>query len=69
MFRNPRGELNDIRFEFALGKDSAEGIASELEGAGLVDGKDVSVIAKNLQKLIQGGSAVRSVTFQLVSYK
>ena len=65
-FRNPKRELNDIRFEFAIGKDSAEGIASELVGAGLVDGRDIVVIAANLQKLIDSGGQLRSVTFPLV---
>jgi hypothetical protein len=59
--------LNDIRFEFAVGKDSAEGIASELVGAGLVDGRDIVVIAANLQKLIDSGGQLRTVTFPLVS--
>jgi len=66
-FRNPKRELNDIRFEFAVGKDSAEGIASELVGAGLVDGRDIVVIAANLQKLIDSGGHLRTVTFPLVS--
>ncbi|XP_030758487.1 serine/threonine-protein kinase OSR1-like [Sitophilus oryzae] len=65
--RNAKRELNDIRFEFAVGKDSAEGIASELVGAGLVDGKDITPISQNLQKLIDQRHAVKVVTFQLNS--
>lgn len=64
--RNSKRELNDIRFEFAVGKDSAEGIASELVGAGLVDGRDIVVIAANLQKLIDSQGQMRTVTFPLV---
>lgn len=67
VYRNPKRELNDIRFEFAVGKDSAEGIAAELVGAGLVDGRDIVVIAANLQKLIDTQSESKSVTFPLVS--
>lgn len=65
--RNSKRELNDIRFEFAVGKDSAEGIASELVGAGLVDGRDIVVIAANLQKLIDSQGQTRTVTFPLNS--
>ncbi|KAG8267980.1 STE20/SPS1- proline-alanine-rich protein kinase [Homalodisca vitripennis] len=63
--RNSRRELNDIRFEFMVGKDSAEGIATELVGAGLVDGRDIVVIAANLQKLITSNGQLRQVTFPL----
>ncbi|XP_058793141.1 serine/threonine-protein kinase OSR1 isoform X2 [Phymastichus coffea] len=65
--RNQKRELNDIRFEFAIGIDSAEGIAAELVGAGLVDGKDIVVIAANLQKLIDSVGHIRTVTFPLNS--
>ncbi|XP_017791290.1 PREDICTED: serine/threonine-protein kinase OSR1-like isoform X1 [Habropoda laboriosa] len=65
--RNQKRELNDIRFEFAVGVDSAEGIAAELVGAGLVDGKDIVVIAANLQKLIDSAGQLRTVTFSLNS--
>ncbi|CAD6237095.1 GSCOCG00002137001-RA-CDS [Cotesia congregata] len=65
--QNQKRELNDIRFEFAVGVDSAEGIAAELVGAGLVDGKDIVVIAANLQKLIDSAGQLRTVTFSLNS--
>lgn len=65
--RNSNRELNDIRFEFAVGKDTAEGIAAELVGAGLVDGRDTSVMAGNLQRLMEVRHMEKTVTFQLHS--
>lgn len=65
--RNANRELNDIRFEFAVGKDTAEGIASELVGAGLVDNNDTVVMTSNLQKLIEQRNTLKTVTFQLRS--
>ncbi|CRK90511.1 CLUMA_CG004132, isoform A [Clunio marinus] len=65
--RNASRELNDIRFEFVVGKDTSDGIASELVGAGLVDPNDNSVMSSNLQRLIDQRSSMKTVTFQLHS--
>lgn len=65
--RNEKRELNDIRFEFAVGKDTSEGIALELVGAGLVDPNDTNFMAGNLQRLINQRSTLKTVTFQLSS--
>ncbi|XP_059217946.1 serine/threonine-protein kinase OSR1 isoform X2 [Stomoxys calcitrans] len=65
--RNARRELHDIRFEFAVGKDSAEGIAAELVDAGLVDPLDTQAMAVNLNQLIEQRHASKTVTFQLNS--
>lgn len=65
--RNQRRELHDIRFEFAVGKDSAEGIAAELVDAGLVDPLDTNPMAINLHHLIEQRAALKTVTFQLNS--
>ncbi|XP_045458619.1 serine/threonine-protein kinase OSR1-like [Melitaea cinxia] len=68
--RNARKELNDIRFEFITGKDTAEGIAAELVGAGLVDPLDSVPISSNLSKLLlmqRTPNPVKTVTFHLNS--
>uniref|UniRef100_A0A182I4U0 non-specific serine/threonine protein kinase n=1 Tax=Anopheles arabiensis TaxID=7173 RepID=A0A182I4U0_ANOAR len=65
--RNANRELNDIQFEFVVGKDSAEDIAAELVGAGLLDELDVAIMSANLQKLIDHRGTLRTVTFQLRS--
>ncbi|XP_075147314.1 oxidative stress responsive kinase frayed [Haematobia irritans] len=65
--RNVRRELHDIRFEFAVGKDSAQGIAAELVDAGLVDPLDTHAMAANLHQLIEQRHAMKTVTFQLNS--
>jgi len=50
-----------------LGNDTPDGIATELVGAGLVDGRDADVIAMNLRVLIGNQTRNRPVTFALVS--
>lgn len=65
--RNLRRELHDIRFEFAVGKDSSEGIATELVDAGLVDPLDTQPMAINLQQLIEQRAQMKTITFQLNS--
>lgn len=47
--------------------DTADGIANELITAGLVDGKDFTPMAQNLQRLIQERAKIKNVVFQLVS--
>lgn len=54
-----------------MGKDTAEGIATELVGAGLVDPHDSVPISVNLAKLLDNQfittSAPKTITFHLVS--
>ena len=68
--RNSRKALNDIKFEFLINVDSAEGIAGELVHDGLVSNKDLDIVASSLKILIENRTKEnedKALIFPLVS--
>jgi len=65
--RNPRRELNDIRFEYQPSKDTAEGIAGELLATGLITKEDLSTISGNLNQLVTAPPPSRVLTFRVTT--
>ena len=63
--RNPRRELNDIRFEYQPSKDTAEGIAQELLGTGLITPEDVGPMSTNHTQIINNPPPNRVITFRV----
>ena len=63
--RNPRKELNDIRFEYQPTKDTAEGVAQELLGTGLISEDDVAPMANNLQMIVSKPPPNKVITFRV----
>jgi serine/threonine-protein kinase OSR1/STK39 len=65
--RNPRRELNDIRFEYKPSQDTADGISNELLATGLITNEDLLPMATNLKLLVENPPPSRVVTFRVTT--
>ena len=65
--RNPKRELNDIRFEYQPTKDTAAGIANELLATGLISTEDVEPMSRNLKQLVTNPPPNKVLTFRVVT--
>ena len=65
--RNPKRELNDIRFEYQPNKDTASGIANELLATGLISLEDVESMSSNLNQLVSNPPPNKVMTFRVAT--
>ena len=63
--RNPKKELNDIRFEYQPSKDTTTGIATELLTNGLIADNDVQIMSSSMLQLIEKPPPTRVITFRV----
>ncbi|XP_019857619.1 PREDICTED: serine/threonine-protein kinase OSR1-like [Amphimedon queenslandica] len=61
--RTEQNQLKDIKFDYIIGTDTADAIAKDLLAAGLLEGRELVVVAANISKLIENPS--QKVTFQV----
>jgi serine/threonine-protein kinase OSR1/STK39 len=62
--RDAKGQLKDIKFDFNPSQDTADAIANDLLSAGLLDARNIIVVAANITKILENRSLER-VTFPL----